>query len=518
MNRENYTNIQTRFQEKTGVTLPKSHPAPGRRLVVLVSVAAAFCLLAAFSLPLFSALDGDALTLHGEYLGDGIVSVTAQNHSRKDLNFEDQVKLMEWGTGQEVPATGGEALFSDVCVPAHSEVVFTIDLTKAYDCPALEASHPKQYHYLVLTNQSFLRGQQWQCTVHFTETLPVNATPDHTIVTMEPEILANVAPELQWYFQTEHYAGAFSFNPHHYEYLQQVHELLQRSNRRVVEAVSGVLIAEPILDGVIIDGTYPADLQYQLGSMQQSTLSDGFGRLVGGTDMEHIKYIAYQLPCSDQGKIIYSVPLLYFSTFPVSEIQSDSDCAFIHGQLLSFAQLEDYKVYEDGDYVCYNVTHLFYTDLETYLRSYITADPFGSEPPVKDVMSDHALRRAEAVLAYYEEHLKIMNFEAYRQVRPDCRVEGCSDDSNYHTGLQGIVTSNCDMEYIEVIITDAAGQEVYRGTITPEDPRYYDLSQAEEASVFLQSLPEETYTLDIWAKVDAKFYSYKGLYSCVLNP
>ncbi len=518
MNSENYIHIQSLFQEKTGVVLPQKHPVSSRRLVVLAAIAVTFCLLAAFAMPLFSALDGDALTLHGEYMGQGLVSVTVENHSQKTLKFQDQVKLREWVTDNEVPTTGEKVLFSEVTVPAESEVVITLDLSEAYDWAALEATSPKQYHYLVLTNQAFLYGQQWLCTVHFSEPMTVSAVQDSTIVTLEPEILANVEPELQWYFQTEHYAGAFSFNPHHFEYLQQVQELLQRSEHPVVEAVSGVLIAEPIVDGVIIDDTWPADLQYRLGSAQQSTLSDGFGRLVGGTDGEHIKYIMYQLPCSDQDKIYYGVPLIYLSTYPVSEIQSGSDCAFIHGQILSFDQLEDYKVYEDEDYVCYNVTHLFYIDLEAYLRSYIAADPFGSEPKVQEIMTPQALRRAQAVLDYYAENLNIMTFEEYAKVRPDCHVEGCTDDSTYREGLQGTVTSNCDIAYIEILITDEAGQEVFRRTVTPEDPRYYDLSQVEDASAFLKNLSQDTYTLDIKAKVDARFYSYSWLYSCVLNP
>ena len=41
--------------------------------------------------------------------------------------------------------------------------------------------------------------------------------------------------------------------------------------------------------------------------------------------------------------------------------------AFVRGNLLSFAEMEQYKVFEDDQYVGYNMTPLFYTDIHDYI-------------------------------------------------------------------------------------------------------------------------------------------------------
>ena len=64
--------------------------------------------------------------------------------------------------------------------------------------------------------------------------------------------------------------------------------------------------------------------------------------------------------------------LVYIMTYEVDSIQSSEDYAFIRGQLLTFAEMEQYKVYEDEKYICFNVTELFYTDLRTHVESMIS--------------------------------------------------------------------------------------------------------------------------------------------------
>ncbi len=516
MNDRNYNNIQRIFQESTGVKLKRQRPMAAR-VAALTVLAAMLCLLAAFAWPLFSPLDGDALTLQGEYLGNGMVQITAINQSDKDLNFQSQVRLFEWVTDVEVTPAEGTPVFSETRIPAGTEVTFTVDLSGCYDVAALEESHYNIYHYLVLTNQNFFHGQQWKCTVRFTQEWTLEQPAREDIVSMEPEILANVEPELQYYFETEHYAGAFSFNPHHYEYLQKVEELLQRCGKRIVESVNVGLMVEPVRDGVILDESWPAELQYQLGYAQQITLSDAFGRLVCGGEHEHIKYLACQLPCYYKGEEgIYLVPLLYFSTFPALEIQSPEDCAFIHGQIVSFAELEPYLVYDDGAYVCYNVTHLFYTDLETYLRSYAAAEPHGDQREYP--MGEDQLHRAEAVLEYYQENLKILSPEEWMEAVPACRITDFSGTETCSTGLAGTMTADCDILEVYIFVTDAAGNTVYSETLVPEDPRCWDMATAEEASGFLMGLSGGTYTLEIAVRLDAPYIRYRTQVSCILEP
>ncbi len=517
MNNQNYKNIQARFEQETGVKLHKRRRVVVRRVIVVAAVVAAFALLAAFTYPLFSPLDGDALTLRGEYLGNGIVRITVQNHAQKDLKLQPQVKLFEWITGNEVTPGEGQVCFSETVIPAGEELHITLDLSPVYDIGVLEATHPMQYHYLVLTNQGFFRGQQWKCTVHFAENWTVDREDEEEVVSIEAGILENIEPELQYYFETEDYAGSFSFNPHHYDYLQKVEEVLLRSGKHIVQAIDAGLVAEPILDGVIIDEEWPSQLQYQLGSSQRSTLSDAFGRLVGGGEHEHIQYLACQMPCYREGEEgMYGVPLLYFSTFPVAEIQSWEDCAFIHGRIISFAELEPWLVYRDEEYVCYNVTDLFYTDLRTYLYAYALAEPHGEnlEYPINEAL----FGRAERILAYYEENLKVMRLEEYLEARPNYRIDGFSGQESHRTGLTGIITSDCDISAVYVTVTDEAGTEIYAYSVTPGNPRYYDLAEATEATQFIQSLCNGSYTLEIAVQVEARFESYGAVASCILKP
>lgn len=90
------------------------------------------------------------------------------------------------------------------------------------------------------------------------------------------------------------------------------------------------------------------------------------------------------------------VPLLYFFTYSVDDIQSLEDYAFIHGQIITFEQLEQYKVYEDDQYVCYEVTDLFYTNLRQHVESIISQR--------SDIYFDEQVwERVENIYTYYKD-------------------------------------------------------------------------------------------------------------------
>ncbi|MCI9338421.1 MAG: hypothetical protein HFH93_12965 [Lachnospiraceae bacterium] len=66
------------------------------------------------------------------------------------------------------------------------------------------------------------------------------------------------------------------------------------------------------------------------------------------------------------------VPLQYVFTYEKSGITDLQNYAFIRGRLMTFAQMEQYKIYEDAQYVCYEVSHLFYSDLRRYVESMVS--------------------------------------------------------------------------------------------------------------------------------------------------
>ena len=57
-----------------------------------------------------------------------------------------------------------------------------------------------------------------------------------------------------------------------------------------------------------------------------------------------------------------------FSYMKRNAIQSLQDYVFIRGQLMTFEQMEQYKIYEDGKYICYDASGLFYSDLRRYVE------------------------------------------------------------------------------------------------------------------------------------------------------
>ena len=87
--------------------------------------------------------------------------------------------------------------------------------------------------------------------------------------------------------------------------------------------------------------------------------------------MEKIKHISISVPRLLDGEKLdgtQEIPIFYLWIFAKAEIQSPDDYAFIRGNLLTFREIEEYKIYEDGEYVIYELHHLVYSDLRTYVE------------------------------------------------------------------------------------------------------------------------------------------------------
>lgn len=508
MQEHNLENIQSLFEDKTGVSIKRQTAVPKLRPAILTALIAGCCLLmAAFTYPLFSPLDGDALTLQAAYEGDGIVTIQVENRSHKKLEFQEQTKLVKWLTDEEVPPLG-EAVFENTTIAANSTATMTIDLSKAYDMALLEQSKVTEWYYLVLTNDNFLYGQEWKCSVYFGRP-DENQLANNMEYATEADVAAEVAEELQFYFEDD-YIGIFAANPLHYEYLQKVEELLLRSGKRVVPSVYPMLMAEPIVDGVIVDETYPEEKQYTLAG-QTHALQDAFGKLTGATDSEKFKCIDVFLPGEkgeeDNG---WTLPLLFYGIYEADAIQSEEDCAFIHGRLVSFRELMPYEVYRDEQFVCYDITHLFYTDLRAYVEDVVA---YMDAMNATYYFDEQVYSRIENIYKYFKENLRMMTWEEFDELRPDCRVEDSVHSENaVENGLYGIVRSdNYAMEKLAVRITVVNGEEVFYQEWIPEDPHYYDLAQQTQITEFIQSLPEGVYQLEVDVWVDSEVESYNDL-------
>jgi len=65
-----------------------------RRILLLAAVMACFLSLTALAASIFSAKNGDTLTLGATYGGGGIVYATIENQSDKELTLSPEVKLI----------------------------------------------------------------------------------------------------------------------------------------------------------------------------------------------------------------------------------------------------------------------------------------------------------------------------------------------------------------------------------------------------------------------------------------
>ena len=512
--KHNLNSIKTIFENKTGTRIryasTTTYRSSVRKTAALAAMLVLCVMLVAFTYPLFSPLGGDALTLRAFYAGNGIVTIEVENSSCKNLEFQSSLKLVKWITGEEVEQLSDSVELKGASISAHSTGTMIVDLSEAYDIAMLEESKVSEWYYLVLTNNNFLFGQAWKCSVNFgAQELDTLEADEGVLYSLDPSVVAQVEDELRFYFEDD-YIGQFSANPMNYEYLQKVHEFLLRSERNIVHSVNPGLMVKIVPDGVVFDETYPTEKQYALTGQTQS-IHDAFGKFVGATETEYVQILQAWAPTAkgaDDG--YWSIPLIFLSTYEVSAIESDDNCAFIHGQIVSFGELEPYKVYEDEFFVSYDVTHLFYTDLRSYADSLID---MMEASEAEFYFDEQVYARLENIYNYYQENLEIVPWDEFLNLRPDCEIKRDQTSSELvRNGLLGYITSEYAIEKIVITIsTEADRKEINSFEIIPEDPYYYDLVNAAEVTAFIQGLEEGVYVINIEAWIDSDIMGYQDL-------
>ena len=402
----NLQNIKHRFEQETGLELTAR---PRRRTVRTIAVLAAalICLAAtaAASSGLFSSLSGDDLGFAAAYEGNGVVSIRVENRSDKTLKFQEQLKLQLWSA--EEPLTPiGQVRFENTEIAPHCEEIMTVDLSGAYDIALLEQPLTDDHYYLTLTNNNFLFGQDWMCSVDFTETVytPIEypePAPVHTAA------IAAAEETLRFYFEanTTDPADRRALAE---QYVEAYTELFDTPGVTVVPSVSPILpgnrvdtsmpfpTIQPFDNSEIFDESVPADEQHLLVSHYWTT-TDTHGKLLAGQGEYAYEVGAY---FSDQW-----LPLLYIFTYEKDAVTDDS-YAFLYGQLHTFAELEQYKVYEDNEYVCYQISPLIYSNLRSYAEAY--AAELGKELTGQD------WHRIENIYNYYTEKKTLAEQFYYR--------------------------------------------------------------------------------------------------------
>lgn len=401
-NQAHLKNIKSSFAEKTGVMPLARKPArhPIRAVAIVAAMICCFT-MSAFAINLFSSLSGDELGLSATYEGDGVVAVQVDNRSAKELRFQPSLKLMNWATGEEIKPLAGAAAFSNTAIPAHSSGTMTIDLSGAYDIDRLERPlAADDWYYFVLTNDNFIFGQDWMCAVAFAEPVPAAKETPAPIAPADADakLIEGIMEELKPYFSS--YAeDPAERNRLSEEYLALCQRLLGQVAGRIVPSVSPpALTVQDSEQAVVFDPSVPPAMQLQLTGLHRRS-TDGYDKKIGSSDAESALVLSAYLP-HHKGEIDggADIPLLYIFTYEANAIESPQDYAFIRGQLMTFAQMEPHKIYEDGQYVCYDMSGLFYSDLRQYVESMVSQR--------SDVYFDESLwERVQNIYHYYKENL-----------------------------------------------------------------------------------------------------------------
>lgn len=396
-NKTNLQNIKNIFEEKTGVDLDvgRHHRHPIKSAMLVAAVLVCSLTMTAFAVSLFSSLSGDDLSLSATYAGDGVVSIYIENRSDKKLSFQKQLKLMQWSTSEEIVPKSGEVIFSGTEFDAHTSGVMTVDLSEAFDVETLEQPLTDDHYYFVLTNNNFAFGQDWMCSVTFAEPIKTVKRESSPLspVEADAELIAQIETELQAYFDT-YPLDSVERRKHAYSYYEKCQELLDKIDNNIVTAKDAPLVIDGLNLDVIFDNTVPEDQQHSLTGLHRHVL-DGYGIPVGAAESEGAVVLSAYVP-QYKGEIDggVEVPLLYFFTYDVSDIRSPEDCVFVHGQILSFKEMEQYKVYEDDQYACYELSAFFYTDLRKHVEGIISQR--------SDVYFDEQIwGRVENIYTYY---------------------------------------------------------------------------------------------------------------------
>lgn len=405
---ENLEHIQEIFSRKTGVHFPAQlRSRMGlRKVVVLAAALLCFLVVTGFAVVKFSSLRGDEVQLRGTYQGNGVVSVWVENESERPLSFQPVLRLMQYKAGVEIPQKdGGQITFQHTDFAAHSQGVMTIDLSEAYDLAQLEEPLENDWYELILTNNSFAFGQDWKCSVDFSGMSVAAEMID------EPEPEADLRAEdmeesLAFYFR-ESAQEKYQRTALEKAYQQAYENLPAFQKGQIVSAVSPILPGNRIQtemcltvqdppEGVVWDETIPSEKQYELMGLSWNTY-DSFGRLIGAKG-EHAMVLSVLVPVEGYADGTRALPLFYIMVYDREESQKNDACAFIHGQIVSFEELEGRKVFADEKYAAYEVSSYVYGDLEPYLQAF-----FRQNPDV--VQNEQTQRRIQKVYAYYQEHL-----------------------------------------------------------------------------------------------------------------
>jgi len=385
--------IKDIFEEKTGVTVHrKLHRHPMKTLLVAVVLLVCCFSMTVFADTMFNGLAGDDLGFHTTYLGDGLIEIQVENRSDKVLRFQNKLKLMQWNSAKEVLPHSDAVEMSGTTIDPHSVGIMTVDLSAAYHIETLELPLENDHYYLVLTNNNFLFGHDWMCSVDFCERVEY-ASAD---ITQEPDVQTDAQIVAQMEEEIRDYFEIITFDIKQRTLLAGDYA----TDCRALFDARGISVltpAEPhlVLDDTkkIFDETVPEDQQHLLIGQHYRSADWKFKML--GFDFTHSALtVSVDVPLKNNPDWGTYIPIAYFFVYDKNEIQSEDDWIFVYGQLMQLRDIAEHKVYEDDRYVCYELTWAIYSDLEELVNGYAAFDD-------RVLLNESVWKRIESVYEFY---------------------------------------------------------------------------------------------------------------------
>ena len=328
-----------------------------------------------------------------------MVAISVENLSDKPLEFEPNFYLRRWKSGA-VSVDMDAVKFDNLTIAPHSEGIMRIDLSEACDVAALEEPLAEgDWYYFLLTNDRFIFGQDWMCSVNFSaekEEQPpaLEFTDDYHVAPSSSEASRqNIEESLRPHFENIS-MDIMERRQQLYDYIAAYTELLADFEGDVVSSVS------PCLPGNRLDITQPLlsvstpDIYREDTFNRWSSIDNDFRLLA--TEGEYAYIVDAILPTND-GNSNLTVPMVFVISYEREAIREDA-YAFVHGQLLTFAEMERYKVYEGEGKVSYEISPLIFDDPVEYVRA-VVAQNWNHE------LDDSSVDMFVSMYEYYREHM-----------------------------------------------------------------------------------------------------------------
>lgn len=396
--------------------LLEAYTASNRRTpqkwLALLLVAAILALgLVACAPMLFSSISGDDLSLGAKYVGNGIVEITVENRSAKVLNFQPKLKLQRWSDGEEIPAKG-KVTFKNTQFGPKSSGVMTVDLSNAYDLDELETPLLNDRYYFLLTNNNFYFGQDWICSVSFSEedhmdapAYPVQPSPAEA----DPALVRRVDPDLRAFFEESILTDKAKRAEITMAYYERCAEVIRASGKKVIHPVSPapIFLTADFPAGTILDENVPEKIQYQLIGLTVSSM-DSYAFPVGASweDTAYIFSVIVPQKAAELSEAAGdAIQVTYVMAFDSEQAAQPDAYTMIRGQLVPLSELLPDTVYQDKQYTAFNVTQYFFTDLDTHIGAFRQhrTDLFFNEDVLERIHNGYAyLREAVKEMYLYE--------------------------------------------------------------------------------------------------------------------